>query len=61
MQKFIIVALCLLYITSPIDFLPDVIPVLGRRIFVADLHPPCAFLETTGLYLATFRHLSYSG
>jgi uncharacterized membrane protein YkvA (DUF1232 family) len=29
MQRFIVVALCLLYITSPIDFLPDVIPILG--------------------------------
>lgn len=29
MGKLVVVALCAIYIISPLDFIPDVIPVLG--------------------------------
>lgn len=29
MKKALTIALCLLYIVSPIDFMPDLLPVLG--------------------------------
>ena len=28
-KKFVVIALCVLYVICPIDFIPDVIPVLG--------------------------------